>query len=152
MAAPWGWQSADFTAHAYKKLENGGAGMSFQWGNSARGQPLRVGLSRELLRQGTNCLKIQHLKGQFHEIFDPFKKKKNHMGVIWTGKNDLANFFVFAKIFAKIREKTCVRVVVDYADTTMTTWTLSENLWVLLTDIKGTIRQNKAIWVCLHTQ
>ena len=26
------------------------------------------------------------------------------------------------------REKTCVREVVDYVDTTMTTWTLLENL------------------------
>ena len=57
------------------------------------------------------------------------------MGPIWMGRN------IFAEIFAKIREKTCVRTVVDYADTTITTQTNLEKLWKFLTDFKGKIRQ-----------
>ena len=40
--------------------------------------------------------------------------------------------------------------VVDYADTIMTMQTLSEKLWRLLTDFKGTIRQKRYL-VCVYT-
>ena len=44
-----------------------------------------------------------------------------------------------------------VGVVNNYADTTMTTRTLLEKLWRLLTDFKGPVSQ-KSIWVCLNIQ
>ena len=55
-----------------------------------------------------------------------FMLKKLHLGPIWTGKYGFITFFVFAKIFAKILQKTCVRtpVVVDYADT-VSVWSLT---------------------------
>ena len=48
-----------------------------------------------------------------------FDKKKLHLGTIWTWA-----FFVFAKIFAKLLKRTCVHVVVDYADT-VSAWSLT---------------------------
>ena len=47
-----------------------------------------------------------------------------------TGKDGFAKYFVFTKIFAN--QKTCqqgvsIVIVVDYADTTMTTWNLTAN-------------------------
>ena len=39
------------------------------------------------------------------------------LGPMCSGKHGVAKFFVFAKILKKIREKTCVCIVVDYADT-----------------------------------
>ena len=50
----------------------------------------------------TQGSKTAHLKWQCHEIFDHFfLLKRFDLGPIWTGKNGFANFFVFAKIFAK---------------------------------------------------
>ena len=43
-----------------------------------------------------------------------------------------------------------VSLVVDYADTTMTTRTLSEKLWRFLRDLKWTIRQKK-LFGCVYT-
>ena len=40
--------------------------------------------------------------------------EKGNLVPIGTATDGLANFFVFAKIFAKMREKTCV---IDYVDT-----------------------------------
>ena len=55
------------------------------------------------------------LKGQCHKIYDHFFLLKIfNLGPIWTGKNNFANFIVFAK---KFLQKTCVSVVIDYAAT-----------------------------------
>ena len=90
------------------------------------------------------CLKVstwaiyEQVKGTVLRNVWPFLLKSFDLGPIWTGKNVFANFFVFARIFAKsvcphsqrLRQygvsvvnkiwyfqKLGVRVVVDYADT-----------------------------------
>ena len=65
------------------------------------------------------------LKGQCHEIFDTFYQKTlPGPYTVWTGINGSAKFFVYTKIFTKIREKTCVHVVVEYADMVLV-WSLT---------------------------
>ena len=93
------------------------------------------------------------------------------LGPIWPGKNDSANFFVFAKIFVKNGKlfyfgksnkksnknviwyfrKLGVRVVNNYADTSMTTKTLFENFEGFSQILKEQWGK-KGIWVCLHIQ
>ena len=48
-------------------------------------------------------LNVCMLQWQCHEIFDNVLLLliRFYLGLIWTGKNGFANFFVFAKIFAK---------------------------------------------------
>ena len=64
-------------------------------------------------------------QAQCHDIFYHFFwLKRLDLDPIWTGKNDFANFFVFAKIFAKNMcpcsqqlRRHRVSLVNDYADT-----------------------------------
>ena len=53
------------------------------------------------------------LKGQCHEIFDPFLSKKLHLSPIWKAKA-VQQIFLFWRGYLR---KTCVRVVNDYVDT-----------------------------------
>ena len=100
--------------------------------------------------------------------------KKTHLGPKWIGKNGFAKFFVFAKIFEK---KICPRfakslttltqcqrgcwlpwhsvsVVVDYGTSTQYRRGRWLHFWKklrrLLTDFKGTMRQNRFLRVFTH--
>ena len=50
--------------------------------------------------------------------------KNLHLGPILTGKNDSAKIFVFDKDIREESQKTCVRVVVNYA-VTVSVWSLT---------------------------
>ena len=74
------------------------------------------------------------LQGQCHEIFKSFFIKKTSPGPIRKGKNGFTKFQFsrrYSRKFAKFRKKTCVHVVVDYADTmlarSMTTLALCQH-------------------------
>ena len=58
--------------------------------------------------------KFDRLKGQCHEIFDTFFDQKTPLGPKMNRQKRLCKIFCFREDICK--KKTCVRVVVDYAD------------------------------------
>ena len=86
---------------------------------------------------------MHDLKGQCHEIFGTFCLiQKLHLSPMWTGKTVLRT----CSLSQRHSLKASIRVVIDYADTTMTTRTLSENY----EDFKETIRWKMWLGVFAH--
>ena len=131
-----------------------------------------------LLTTPTPCQRSQQLHGRrasvVNDYKNPFQRSqwlRRHRVNYFTlekeklrtkvTKNEILYFWKFGVSIVINYMDTCwnscwlqrhdVGVVNNYADTTMTTRTLLEKLWRLLTDFKGTVSQ-KSIWVCLNIQ
>ena len=69
------------------------------------------------------------LKEQCHKICNTFFYQKTTWALcIWIGKNDFAEKICFRKYICKFATKTCVCVVIDYADM-VSAWLLTMLTW-----------------------